>query len=275
MAICPMRFSGPPTEPLPRIAGYLGVAAMAASFACAPPRYVPATPPPSDPAAVLEGIRRREDEVRSLRAAFKATAFHELDQSDVQGVVLVRKPDRFRMRLMLPLGITVLDYVSHGDKAWTFLPLSKDDNAEETPTLLSPRDVRETFQRGTAAFPGTCSASSGSSATVDVECRPCDECPILRSMRLDRRRGTISEETSYDTDGPRLSIRYDDYREVDGLPLPFHILMSYPTRRLKVEIRIRAYEVNPELKDELFAPPAGAKRTTVAVSPYRRAAPIA
>jgi outer membrane lipoprotein-sorting protein len=224
---------------------------------------------------VLEGVRRREDEIRSLRARFKATASHDLDQSDVQGVLLVRKTDRFRMRLMLPLGITVLDYVSHGDKAWTFLPLSKDDNAEGTTTLLSPRDVRETFQRGAAAFPGTCSASNDSSEIVEVECRPCDECPVLRSMRLDRRRGTISEETSYDADGPRLSIRYDDYREVDGVPLPFHILLSYPMQRLKVEIRIRAYEVNPELKDELFAPPSGAKRTTTAVIPYRRAAPAA
>jgi hypothetical protein len=207
---------------------------------------------------VLDGVRQREDAIRSLRARFKATAFHGSDESDVQGVLLVRKTDLFRLRLLLPLGITVLDFVSHGDRAWTLLPLSNEESTSET-TLFSPADVRETFQRGDAAFPGTCSATSDSVSIVDVTCRSCDECPPLRSMRLDRRRGTITDETSYDDGAPRLAIRYGDYREVDGLPLPLHVVMTYPSRRLKVEIRIRAYEVNPELSDALFAPPRGAR----------------
>lgn len=269
-----MRFSGLTTEPLPRVAAYLGVAATAVLFACGPPRYVPTIPPLSDPAAVLDGVRRREDEIRSLRARFKATAFHGADESDVQGVLLVRKTDRFRMRLMLPLGVTVLDYVSHGDRTWTFLPLSKNDDAREA-TLFSPADVRETFLRGEAAFPGTCSATSDSVSIVDVVCRSCDECPVLRSMRLDRRRGTITEETSYGDGEPRLAIGYDDYREVAGLPLPFQVVMTYPSRGLRIEIRIRAYEVNPELKDELFTPPRGASSEKTGAVMHPRPAPAA
>jgi outer membrane lipoprotein-sorting protein len=213
---------------------------------------------------VLGEVQQREGSIGSLRASFRATAFHGSDESDVQGVLLVRKADRFRMRLMLPFGITVLDYVSHADRTWTLLPLAKGGDAEEA-RLFSPADVRETFLRGTAAFPGSCSATSESPQIVQVACRSCDDCPLLRSLRLDRRSGTIAEETSYDGGEPRLAIRYEDYREVAGLPLPFHIVMTYPARRLKVEIHIRAYEVNPELKDELFLPPQGVKPETAAV----------
>lgn len=252
-----MRCSNLPIEPF-RFAACLGAVAAAWLPACGAPRYTPATPPPSDPAAVLRVVRERENETRSLRGSFKATASHGSGESDVQGVLLVRKPDRFRMRLMLPFGFTVLDYVSHGDRAWTFLPLAKGESSEEA-HLFSPADVRETFLRGPAAFPGTCTATDESAAAVEVVCRSCDECPVLRSLRLDRHSATIVEETSYDDGAARLTIRYGDYREVDGLPLPFQVLMAYPARRLQVAIRIRSYEVNPQLKDELFKPPAQAR----------------
>jgi outer membrane lipoprotein-sorting protein len=260
-----MRSFGLPTEP-PQLAVCVGVVAMALLFACKPPRYAPATPVSTDPAAVLAGVRQREDQIHSLRARFKATAFHGSGESDVHGVLLVRKTNRFRMRLMLPLGITVLDYVNQGDRAWTLSPLSNGDDAEEA-RLFSPADVRETFLRGAAAFPGTCLATGESAAIVEVACRACDDCPLLRSLHLDRRNGTISEETSYDGGEPRLAIRYADYREVFGQPLPFRVVMTYPARRLKVEIQIRAYEVNPELKDELFEPPPGSKLETVVATP--------
>jgi outer membrane lipoprotein-sorting protein len=255
------------TEPLRRFAAYFGILATATFLACGPPRYSPVVPLRNEPAVVFEVVRQREDHIQSLRARFKATAYQGSDENDVQGVLLVRKADRFRMRLMLPLGITVLDYVSHGSRTWTLLPLSKEDNTAEA-TLFSPADVRETFLRGPAAFPGTCSATSDSVSIVDVACRACDHCPLLRSLRLDRRGATIVDEKSYDDGGPRLAIHYDDYREVAGLPLPFHILMTYPARRLNVEIKIREYEVNPELKDKLFEPPQGAKPETGAVIPH-------
>jgi hypothetical protein len=245
------------TEPS-RFAGHLGIVAAACLSACGPPRYSPVATVRSDPAALLAEVRTREERIESLRARFKATAFHGSDESVVQGVLLVRKPDRFRMRLMLPFGITVLDYVSHGDRDWTLLPLSRDADTERA-RLFSPADVRETFLRGAAAFPGTCSATGPSSPIVVVNCRSCRACPLLRSLQLNRNDGTISEETSYDESGPRLSIRYGDYRRVSGLPLPFHVVMSYPTQQLKVEIEIGAYEVNPQLKETLFEPPPGAK----------------
>jgi hypothetical protein len=254
------------TELPPRFAACLGVAAIAGLLACKPPRYVPAAPVRTDPAGVLEGVRQREEQIQSLRARFKATASHGSGESDVNGVLLLRKTDRFRMRLMLPLGITVLDYVNQGDQSWTLLPLANGGDADEA-SLFSPADVRETFLRGAAAFPGTCAATSESDETVEVACRSCADCPLLRSLRLDRRSGTISEETSYDGGEPRLAIRYDDYREVAGQPLPFRVVMAYPARRLKVQIQIKAYEVNPQLRDDLFAPPAGARLETVGATP--------
>jgi hypothetical protein len=190
-----MRYLNLATEPLTRVAFYIVVAATAALSSCGPPRYVPAAHPLSDPAAVLKGVRVREDEIRSLRARFEATAYHGADESEVAGVLLVRKTDHFRMRLMLPLGITVLDYVSRGDETWTFLPLSKEQNTEGA-TLFSPADVRETFQRGAAAFPGTCSATSDSPSIVDVRVtgvRCSGQCVwIDAAVRSPRRRATTT-----------------------------------------------------------------------------------
>lgn len=231
---------------------------LAAFMACSPPSSPSPRLPPeaSSPEAILRLVRQRERRIRSLRARFVAVTAHDGKERHADGVLLVHKPDRFRLRLFLPLGVTVLDYVSVGSRAQLSLPLQGRFTSEPPDGDYAPfsrEDLGEAFLRGSHAFPGTCMPRrAGSDSGVVVVCRS-SAGSILRRIRIDASTATIREETSYAGGMPRMTIRFGDYRETDGTPLPEEIEMSYPGRRLSVSISIRRYELNPSLSDALFA----------------------
>ncbi len=219
----------------------------------------PPMPPPSlaglGPQQLLEAVRRRESRVESMRAVFRAETESGSERRSSEGVLLVRKPDRFRMRLMMPLGLTVLDYVSWGDRTQLTLPLQDrvlTGPAAEQLGPFSRRDVGEAFLRGRRAFPGRCEARREAPAVL-VICRDPGG-SVLRRMRIDAATGAILEETSYEEGALRLRLTYDDYRSVSGAYLPYRIQLSYPQRSLSVHIDVLRYEVNPQLADALFEP---------------------
>jgi RNase P/RNase MRP subunit p29 len=75
------------------------------------------------------------------------------------GVLLVKKPDRFRLRLMSFLGPTVLDYTSVAEHTRIELPLQGKhvvDGEVPSDAAMSPADLRQAFLRADAAFPGEC-----------------------------------------------------------------------------------------------------------------------
>jgi outer membrane biogenesis lipoprotein LolB len=225
---------------------------LAACSTTAPPQ--PHTLPAA-PADRLAAVRAREDQVRSLRARFSSVARTSGGERTADGVLLIAKPDRFRLRLMLPFGFTVFDYLNVGEQTWTALPLAdaqaRDQVGEFSP--FSRDDLGQAFLRGAHAFPGRCEAAAGSGESVGVSCR---EGGALRRTLLIGPHG-ITQETSYEDGVPRLVIHYDDYRTVDGTALPFRIRLEYPQRQQSVDISIDRYEVNPALSDTLFQPPRG------------------
>ena len=210
---------------------------------------------PAAPDARLAAVRAREDQVRSLRARFSSVARTAGVERAADGVLLIAKPDRFRLRLMLPFGITVFDYLNVGEQTWTSLPLA-DAQARDRMGEFSPfsrDDLGQAFLRGARAFPGECHAAPASGQEVSVSCR---EGEALRRTLLIGADGII-EETGYDDGAPRLVIHYGDYRAVDGAVLPFRISLDYPQKQQSVAIAIAQYEVNPTLSDALFQPPPG------------------
>ncbi len=221
---------------------------------CAPRRGFRPAPPPSDPGALLAAVQSRENQIVSLRARFTAVTHVGNEGHRVDGVLLVKKPDRFRMRLMLPLGPTVFDYVSWGTRAQITLPLSHEGGAAPPPGFapFSQDDLGQAFLRGAHAFPGTCLPSRDADG-VAVVCRD-DAGVVLRRLDIDPRDGTIRDETSFEAGAPRMILLYSDYRPADGTYLPLHIVMRYPQRELSVMIGISGYEVNPRLADALFEP---------------------
>jgi outer membrane lipoprotein-sorting protein len=217
---------------------------------------------PTAPDARLAAIRAREDALHSLRARFTAVTRMPNVEHSADGVLLVVKPDRFRLRLLLPFGITVCDYLTVGDRTWITLPLADAQQREQLGEFspFSRDDLGAAFLRGPYAFPGDCEAAPAAGDDVWVRCH--EGATLRRTLLITG--DVIAEETSYDGDTPRMVIRYSDYRDVGGTPLPFHIALSYPQRQQSVDIAIERYEVNPTLSDELFRPSPESRSVTPA-----------
>ncbi|HXQ23016.1 MAG TPA: hypothetical protein VN812_15165 [Candidatus Acidoferrales bacterium] len=211
----------------------------------------------SDPTTIFAIVRQREAQIVTLRARFTADSRRGDEQHSADGVLLVKKPDRFRLRLMLPLGLTVFDYVSWGPHARMSLPLENRVASDPTPDshlAFSQEDLAQAFLRGSRAFPGTCTPSNDDTAAVVVVCRDAPG-TILRRIRIDAHGATPLDETSFEAGQPRMTIRYGDYRMTGDMLLPYRIALQYPEQRVSLDISIERYEVNPRLPDELFQPP--------------------
>jgi hypothetical protein len=232
--------------------------AVVSLWSCSVPPPVPSPLPALDPARALEGVRERENRIMSLRARFSADTQREGERHSADGVLLVKKPDRFRLRLMLPFGLTIFDYVSWGDHAQLALPMEDkiiNGRPRDNRVAFSQEDLGQAFLRGPNAFPGTCRASAVEASGIVVSCRDAAG-TLLRQIHVDAHAGTILDETSYESEQPRLVIRYDDYRSVGDASLPYHIALRYPGQHLMLDVAIQRYEVNPALADDLFQPVA-------------------
>lgn len=201
-------------------------------------------------------LRAQEDRIVSLRAQFASTTTFAGTERSADGVLIVQKPDRFRLRLFLPLGLALFDYLSVGERTWVTAPRSPQRSGESQPDAapaFSRNDLGQAFLRGDYAYPGDCEATDAPGAEVVIACRVAGE--IRRELRVARATGLIAEETSYERGLARMILRPDDYRPVGVLWLPFHIYMVYPEKGASVDIRIQAYELNPVLDAVLFQPP--------------------
>jgi len=222
---------------------------------CSSARSLPTQPAlPAAPAARLAAVRAEEDEIRSLRARFSSVTQLRGAQRSADGVLLVAKPDRFRLRLMLPFGLTVFDYLNVGEQSWMALPLADADQRRQTGEFapFSRDDLGQAFLRGSFAFPGDCAAAASGPDEVSVDCRAAGE--LRRTLRIGA--DGVREETSYADGTPRMRIRYADRREVSGVWLPFQITLEYPRRQQSIAITVQHYDVNPTLSDDLFQPAA-------------------
>jgi outer membrane lipoprotein-sorting protein len=228
------------------------LACVVVACAASPTRPLP-LPVSASPMEVLATLRRQEDTIHSLRARFSATLRHGGTARRAEGVLLIKKPDRFRLRLLSPFGFTVFDYVADGTHARMELPLEGKqlvDDEITTQSTFSPLDFRQAFLRGEAAFPGRCTPGAAG-AEVVVDCRT-DRNVRLREIRIVRVTGTVTRETSFDSEQTHAVLQFDDYRIIDGLPVPFAIELRSPERDVTVQITLRTYEINPVLADALF-----------------------
>jgi len=225
------------------------------------PPAVPVSTGATNPAAAYAIVRQREDTIRTLRAQFAAVVHQGTVERRADGVLLVKKPDRFRMRLVSLFGVTVFDYTRWGTHARMELPLQGTrlmDDEISTGAPFSPGDLRPAFLRAVDAFPGECTPRAAEGATL-VECRDADG-TLLRTISIEPPAQTIGEEVSYTGNQPHLTIRYSDYRAVGSTVLPFAIALTDAQRDVQIAITLRSYEVNPALDDALFAPAAEARR---------------
>jgi len=67
----------------------------------------------------------------------------------------------------------------------------------------------------------------------------------------------VAGRFSHGAASTELAIGFADFREVDGMPMPF-LIRNYAGGRQVSEMHIDSYRANPELPAGLFAPPAAA-----------------
>jgi outer membrane biogenesis lipoprotein LolB len=225
-------------------------------FGCSAAR--PSQPPALavDPTRVFETVREREARIGSMRARFVADSQRDGEHHTAHGVLLVKKPDKFRLRMMLPFGLTVFDYVSWGAHAQLSLPL--EDRTMEGPpqgelAAFTREDFGAAFLRGSDAFPGACTATLSPEHAVVAFCHD-PSGVLLRRIIIAPEHATIAQETSYQAGREHMVITYSDYRIVDDTDLPHRIVLQYPGQQLTVDISVQRYEVNPVLADDLFRP---------------------
>lgn len=206
---------------------------------------------PSDPIAV---VRNGGDRVTSLRATFLASVHRGDALERARGVLLVSKPDRFRLRLSSLFGFTILDYLSSkgDDRLWLASAdriLLGDEIAESA--SFSPDAVRWIFLRERGDPRSECEEAEGGDDAM-VECRNAEGRVTYRGY-VQRSSSLLEREVLLD-DGPRLTVVYGDYRPTSGVRLPYSIEWTEAASGARVEIQVDRYEVDPWLADELFAP---------------------
>jgi len=210
---------------------------------------------------VFAALQARERSVHALRAQFVATATQGSESRRADGVLLVQRPDRVRLRLVSPFGLTVLDYTSAGGQTRLLLPLEDrtlDGTAGATDAAASPADFGRLLLRLGDEPGAQCSARAAEAAVV-VDCVGADG-TLVRQATIDPATATVVRDVGFARGDPQVTMELGDYRVVDGVPLPFRLRLAYPRSGATTEIQVRAYAVNPEIEERVFVlpPPGGA-----------------
>jgi hypothetical protein len=233
----------------------LVLAALLAATACRPAR----PPAPAVPAAIQSDaqaaaiVAARDVDARTLRATFKLVV-HKADGSEeaTRGAVVVVRPDRLRLQIFSFGVVTAYDYTANGDRYRIREPLSggqrigrfSDVAGDERGALGD--DLRPLFL---ATVP------SGAATVRDGGDRYLVTVHTTRGRRVAevaKRSGTIVRETVFVRDVPELVIDYGDFRDVDGVSMPFAIEVSMPGRRGALSIAVTRYERNAPVDGALF-----------------------
>ena len=240
---------------------HLSIGLVCALAACASPAR--RAPPPvvsATAAELLATVRAREAQLYSLRAHFTVVAEHADEHQQLNGVIVAARPDRARMRLMLPLGLTVFDYLRVGRDAWVARPLGPAEAPDGPSSALPLSAIALPLVSDPAGCAADCSRADPDPIGFWVRCYCVDPAQPdrlfpARFLLIRSADAAIVEERRFAQGHPSATIRSNDYRLTDGVLLPFRLTMSYAgDARLSVTVAIDRYDVNPPLADELFLP---------------------
>lgn len=220
----------------------------------------PVLPPPVAPHlgaqtadAVFAAVRARERAVQTLRAQFVATMVQGNEERHADGVMLLKRPDRIRLRLVSAFGLTVLDYTRNGDHTRLVLPLEGqtfDDPAAAIPAAGAMDFGRLLLRLGDDPT-SQCTARDEAGVVV-VDCVGAGG-GLVRQATIDPPSATVTRDVAFAGSEAEFTMALGDYRIVDETALPYEISISYPRTGARTEIRVRSYAVNPVLDDDLFA----------------------
>jgi hypothetical protein len=231
------------------------LAALLAATACRPA----ARPPAPAVAAAIQSdteaaaiVAARDVDARTLRATFKLVV-HRADgsQEATRGAVVVARPDRLRLQIFSFGVVTAYDYTANGDRYRIREPLSGGQRIGRFSDAAAERgalgdDLRPLFLS---------TAPSGSATVRDGGDRYLVTVQSARGRRVAevaKRSGEIVRETVFVREVPELIIDYGDFRDVDGVSMPFAIDVSVPGHGGALSIVVTRYERNAPVDGALF-----------------------
>lgn len=225
-----------------------GIALCLWAVACSSKSPTGVSPVKLEPERAIHLALTRFSEATTLRSRFHATAVVDGSARDAEGVLIVSRPDQFRLRLFSSFGLSFFDYVERGGRAWAAFPgVSGTSDPGAAAQMFAPSGLGSVFLGRRDVVMARCAIGS------TARCRGGDG-----DVEVDLERAVILSERRRLPGGDELSLEYSDYRVVDGLTLPFRIVTEYPARKLSLRIDVSRYEVNPTFPAEMFTPPAGA-----------------
>ena len=228
----------PPLPPLPRIAG-----------------------PPASAARVgevLAALRGAQASVRTLKVVHRITLVSKSGASSgaLRGLLAVRRPDAYRLRVLGPAGLTVMDLAWRRGRFVLTVPsraVRVDGDAQ------TPRErLRGVPVDGLArAFLGTFEAER---AALVEDARwslltLVEPGGARRKLLVSRHDGTIAVDARYEQGRETTRLTPRDYRLVAGLRLAHRVRFDMPEQGLVATIEVERYDVNPTLPEAVFALP--------------------
>jgi hypothetical protein len=158
-----------------------------------------------------------------------------------------------RMKLLGPMGLTVLDYLNAEGEVTIRVNHLTDDGDEEA--LRGLTTLMENFTR---ALLDRCRATeeylpgSEDAATVTFGLRGADD-PTW-SWTLDRRRGVVVRQTTAGTEIPDLDFDYLDYEWLDGfwMPATIEVHRADADVELSIQMTVRKWELRADLPEAFF-----------------------
>lgn len=231
---------------------------------CALPRLAPLPQVTGAPAprerllAVLSRLRSAQAPIRTLKVVHRITLTSRGGASSgaLSGLLAVRRPDAYRLRVLGPAGLTAMDLAWNAGRFVLDVPPSDVhlEGDERTPRARLHGVPVDGLAR---AFLGTYEAARASL----VEGRRWDLLTLeepggaRRLLYLRRADATVVIDARLEAGRETLRLTHAAHRTVAGVSLSHRVRCDMPREGLSATIEVERYEVNPRLPDAAFALP--------------------
>lgn len=239
-------------------------------------------PPAPPPQLVAPALLTPEDAVHllihkygaptSMRASGKiATTFPgEEHRRQASMALMLRKPDRVRIRAYRPLAPALFEFISGDDECWLYIPSRRTAYLSEgcRPFRVEDSYVAASGEAIVAALLVLVDADALQSAWVSSV--PEDGLTKLvlaeaggttKEIWIDSASGLATRQVLRETDGSvQADIRYMGHAYDEGMAVPIETDVLLPQTGMIVSIQIRQFEIDPEIPSDAFdfSPPDGA-----------------
>jgi hypothetical protein len=242
--------------------------AVLLSLACRPPR----TPPADlslDPSALRDQVLRARDRVRGVAGDARVAVDAPGGSGTVSQFIAAQRPDRLHLEVLDFFG-NVAMVLSAGDGRFSlydsrekvfYRGASTPENlARLLPLPMAAEDLVEILCGATPLLDGTAVAAAPGPGFVSLELA---RGPYTQSLRVgsegivERSSRRIAGEPGPGT----YDLRFETFQQHGGVWFPRELALRASAPKVKLDVRWKRVQVNPELDDGMFRmePPRGAR----------------